>query len=123
MFKKLEITAVHVTSAEDIKKYATKKIGELDNYLPKHARESAHVEIFLKEFKNSSKNPFVCEVNMYLPNKTIVVKEKAPSLSSAIDAVESSLKIQFKKYKEKHEGGKNRRHLLGRLSKKNLKRW
>jgi putative sigma-54 modulation protein len=102
MIKKLEITGVHYEVDADLKKYATSKIGKLDKYAPRNARESAHAEIFLKEAKEKSNKKRTCEVVLYLPNETLTAKETTINMYAAIDIVEAKLKNQIKKYSETH---------------------
>ena len=47
MIEKLDIEGIHMTVDENIRRYVIQKIGQLDKYLPKKARESAHVEVML----------------------------------------------------------------------------
>jgi putative sigma-54 modulation protein len=102
MIKKLEITGVHFDLDADLKKYVTSKIGKLDKYIPKNARESAHAEIFLKEAKEKTNKKRTCEVVLYLPNEKIAAKETTINMYAAIDIVEAKLKNQIKKYADTH---------------------
>lgn len=115
MIKKLDIKGVHTTVTPDLQKYITRKIGRLDRYMPKHARESAHAEVFLKESKNNNKKQCTCEVVMHLPKDIITTKESTMNMFAAIDIVEAKLKNQLKKYKETHSTLKLHRRVLARL--------
>lgn len=119
MFQKFEVNGTHKANDPAIKKYVNKKIGGLDRYVPRHARSSAHAEVHLKESKDSHKNSSSCEITIYLPNQTLIVKEKAINMFAAIDIAEAKLKIQLKKYKDKHTSGKLHRHLTARFLRKN----
>jgi putative sigma-54 modulation protein len=115
MIKKLEITGVHMKVDSDLSKYATKKIGKLDRYISRHARESAHAEIFLKEAKIKAKKECTCEVVLHLPHDTITTKETTMNIYAAVDIVEAKLKNQLKKYKEKHGSLRIHRRVLSKL--------
>ncbi len=115
MIKKLEISGVHMKLSEDLSKYVTKKIARLDRYLPRHARESAHAEVFLKETKIKAKKECTCEVVLHLPHDTITTKETTMNIFAAIDIVEAKLKNQLKKYKEKHSSLRLHRRVLSRI--------
>lgn len=115
MIKTLQITGVHMKLDEDIELYADKKIGHLDRYVPKKARQSLKAEVKLFETKVSDKNRFACEVIMHLPHDSVTVVERAQSLYAAIDTAENKLKVQLKKYKERHGGPRLHRRVLGRL--------
>ncbi len=75
MIKKLEINGVHFTINPKLTAYVTKKIGKLDKYIPRQARQSAHAEVFLKEVKIKAKKENICEVILHLPHETLTTKE------------------------------------------------
>lgn len=120
MIKKLEISGVHTKADSDLKKYVEKKIGKLDRYLPRRARESAHAEVMLKESKAKNKKQCTCEVVLYLPQETITTKEATLNMYAAVDIVEAKLKNQLKKYKEKHDTTKIHRRVLARLRRRGV---
>ena len=115
MIEKLEISGVHSTVTPELRKYVTNKIGKLDRYIPKHARESAHAEVSLKEIKSKDKKQCVCEVVLYLPKETLTTKEATVNMFAAVDIVEAKLKNQLKKYKEIHSGLKLHRRVMSRF--------
>ncbi len=115
MINKLEVSGVHFKLDDKLTKYATKKIGHLDKYLPRHARESAHAEVILKEVKSKDKKQCECEVVLHLPRETIATKEATLNMFAAIDIVEAKLKNQLKKYKEKQGSLRLHRRVLARL--------
>ena len=115
MIQKFEISGVHLTVDDDLRKYVTRKIGNLDKYLARASRASAHAEVFLKENKAKDKQHATCEVTLHLPHETISVHETTVNLYAAIDIVEAKLKHQLQKYKEQHQAGKRRRQLFARF--------
>lgn len=118
MIERLEIEGIHMTVDEQITKYVQRKIAHLDKYMPRSARASAHGEVMLKEGKSDNNNHCTCEVTLFLPKETINVKESTVNIYAAIDIVETKLKQRIRKYKDKHNSGKLRRHLLGRFNKR-----
>ncbi|MDL2342229.1 MAG: ribosome-associated translation inhibitor RaiA [Patescibacteria group bacterium] len=118
MIQKFEISGVHLAVDDDLRKYATRKIGNLDKYLARGSRESAHAEVFLKVAKAKNKQHATCEVNLHLPHEIISVHETTINLYAAIDIVEAKLKQQLQKYKDLHQNGKLHRKLFARLSRK-----
>jgi ribosomal subunit interface protein len=118
MLQKLEIQGVHTTLDPRLRRYVMRKIGGLDRYLPRHARESAHAEVHLKEAKIKRDNGSACEVTLFLPHETIVIKERALNMYAAVDIVEAKLKQQLKKYKDLHMSGKLHRRLMARFTRK-----
>jgi len=102
MIKKMEIIGIHTEVNDDLRKYVTRKIGHLDKYIPRKARESAHAEVRLKDLGTKKKNQYMCEVTLHLPHENISTQETTLNIFAAVDIVETKLKNQLKKYKEKH---------------------
>ncbi len=129
MIQKLEINGVHIKVDDKLRAYITKKISKLDRYIPRHARESAHAEVFIKEINvqgkpKGAKRPargrvgakeYECEVILQLPKETIALKESTLNPFAAVDIVEAKLKNQLKKYKETHSSLRLHRRVLARL--------
>ena len=115
MIQKLEINGVHLEIDEDLRKYATRKIGRLDLFMPLKIRAVAHAEIKLKAAKAKNKNERTCEVILHLPHEVITVKETTINMYAAIDVVEAKLKNQLKKYKETHGRGRLRQRIVARF--------
>jgi putative sigma-54 modulation protein len=114
MVQKLEISGEHYEVDANLRKYITRKIGRLDKYLSRHSRESAHLEIRLKEEKANGKKQCVANVTLHLPKETIVVKESTLNMYAAIDIIQAKLKQQMQRYKDLHSNGKLHRKLFAR---------
>ncbi len=115
MIRKFELTGVHVDTDDKLKKYVFKSIVKLERYIPRHARESVHVDVKLKESKAQSDKKCVAEVILYLPHETLTAKEATLNLFAAVDIVEAKLINQLKKYKETQSNGRLRRRLTNRF--------
>lgn len=115
MIKKLEINGVHYEVTPKLKTYIRKKLGKIDKYIPRHARESAHMEVFLKEVKIKARKDCECEVVLRLPHDTLTVKESTVNMFAAVDIVEAKLKNQVNKYKSKHGSPQLHHRLIGKL--------
>ncbi|MDB5175324.1 MAG: hypothetical protein JWM81_182 [Candidatus Saccharibacteria bacterium] len=116
MLKKFEIRGVHMDIDENLRKYVTKKIGNLDKYLSPASRASAHIEVQLKEDKAKNKKHAICEVTLYLPGDTINITESTMNMFAAVDIVEAKLKQRLQKYKDQHQSGKMHRRLFARFA-------
>jgi putative sigma-54 modulation protein len=114
MVQKLEITGEHYEVDENLRKYITRKIGRLDKYMNRHSRESAHLEVRLKEHKVSGKKQCMANVTLHLPKETINIKESTLNMYAAIDIIQAKLKQQMQRYKDLHSGGKLHRRLFNR---------
>jgi ribosomal subunit interface protein len=80
MFAKFEIQGVHTVLDDKLRAYVTKKIGNLDRYVARNYRPSAHLEVHLKETKRKGDNHCICEVNLHLPKQNIVIKESSVNM-------------------------------------------
>jgi ribosomal subunit interface protein len=118
---KIDVSGVHITLEDDVKKYARKKVKRLERYVPKAVREAAHANVVLKESHAKNKRQFTCEIILVLPQERITVSESTLNMFAAIDISEATLKNRLKKYKEtkvsERSGGKDRkvRRLLGKI--------
>jgi ribosomal subunit interface protein len=118
MIQKLEIHGVHVEVDPSLKKYITKKIGNLYRCIPKNERESAHAEVFLKTTKEKGSRRNLCEVTLRVPHQTIVIQEYAQNMFAAVDIAEEKLKQQLTKHKERTTGGSMRRRVFQRFGRR-----
>lgn len=118
MFQKFEIHGAQAGVDQALRDYAAKKIGGLDRYVPRHARQSAHAEVYLSEAGKKA-NHSQCEITLRLPRETIVIKEKAINMYAAIDISQAKLKQRLKKYKDIHANGKFRQHVFSRFRRQN----
>lgn len=119
MIRKLDITGVHVSADQKLKKYVTNTVAKLEKHIPRHARKSAHVDVKLTENKRQSDNKCTAEIIVYLPEQTLTAKESTMNLFAAVDIVEAKLYSQIKKYKEKHADPKFYRRLRVRFRRRN----
>jgi putative sigma-54 modulation protein len=115
MLQRFEIQGVHLSVDDSLRRYVNRKIGNLDRYLSKHSRESAHGEVILRESKSKKTDHCTCEVLLHLPHQNITAKESAMNMYAAVDIVEAKLKQQIKKYKDTHGSGKMHRRLVARF--------
>jgi len=114
MIERLEISGVHYELDEKIRKYALKKIGNLDTYIPRRVRASAHAEIILKGSKKGDAK-YTAEVVLHLPADKLTVSESTLNMYAAVDIIETKLKNQLKKYKETHANPRLHRRLMARF--------
>lgn len=119
MIEKIEITGRQADITEDMKKYASRKIGKLDRYVAKHARTSLRAEIKLRENKSKDRKIFTATVLLHMPHEVVEASESTINMFAAIDIVEEKLKYQLRKYKEQHGDAKMRRTLFARFRNKN----
>jgi ribosomal subunit interface protein len=121
MIKSIQLSGVHSQITDDEKKYVRRKVGGLEKYVPKNARQSVAAEVKLKQKKAKDKQTYECEVILNLPKATLAAHEKATTALAAIDLVEANLRNQLKKYKDKHGSSRFHRHIIARFKRKSLR--
>lgn len=100
MITSIEITGIKYDLDDITKKYVKKKVGRLDRYLPRHARESVFAEVKLETVNRSHGNKYEAEVILQIPDKVITATESTVNMMAAIDIVEQKLINQLRKYKQ-----------------------
>ncbi len=121
MITQITVSGIAYEVDEITKKYAIKKIGRLDRYLPKHARKSVIVDVKLREVGYKHGNKYQAEVKLDVPNKVIKAKDVTSNMLAAIDIVERKIQAQLREYKQfmaPHIGG---RRVMRKIGKKLFK--
>jgi putative sigma-54 modulation protein len=115
MIAAIEITGIQYDVDETTRKYVTKRLGQLDRYLPRHARSSATIEVKLRGVNRDHGNKYEAEVLMQVPDQTLTAKDSTVNMLAAVDIVEAKIMSQLRKYKQttiKHIGN---RRLMSRF--------
>lgn len=115
MIENIQMAGVHAKLTPEEEAYITKKIGPLDKFIPKKAREASKAEVKIKQQKSKDQAKFTCEVVMHLPHEAITIHERATTVFAAIDMAEDKLKRQLRKYKERHGGPRLHRRLASKI--------
>jgi ribosomal subunit interface protein len=118
MIHKVEITGVHTVPDDQIRDYLKHSIEKLEHYIPKHARDSAHIDAKLIENRAQGNKKCTAEIILYLPRVPIAAKESTATMPEAIDKVEAKIVAQLKKYKETHTNPRLLRRLTNKLRRK-----
>ena len=109
MIAAIEITGIKYDVDETTRKYVTKRLGQLDRYLPRHARSSVSVEVKLRGVNRDHGNKYEAEVLMQVPDQLLTAKDSTVNMLAAIDIVEAKIMSQLRKYKQttiKHIGNR-----------------
>lgn len=114
------ITSIQIKSnsyeIDDItRKYALKRIGRLDRYLPRHARRTASAEVILSQVNHDHGNKYEVEVILNVPGKTITAKDSTINIMAAIDIVEAKIMAQLRTYKSSVQPHLGKNKLLSRF--------
>ena len=115
MITSIELTGIKYDLDDITKRYVKKKIGRLDRYLPRHARESASVEVKLKTVNRSHGNKYEAEAIIIIPDKVITAKDSTVNMMAAIDIIEQKLINQLRKYKQTSVLHVGKRNLMSRF--------
>ena len=115
MITSIDITGIKYEVDDTTKKYVNKKIGRLDRYLPRHARDSVTAEVKLKQVNRDHGNKYEVEVILNVPDKVITAKDSTLNMLAAVDIVEAKLVTQLHKYKDATIGHVGRRAVLSRF--------
>lgn len=102
MISHIDIAGINLELGDDIKKYIWRKVGKLDKYIPRHARQSAHAEVKLRQVNKRLGNKYECEIIMHLPGEQVQAKESTMNMFAAVDIVEQKVKNLLVKYKQTH---------------------
>ena len=116
MVQRFDLIGVHTSIDEAARSYANDKLASLDRYIPKHGRQSAHLQVRLQEERVNGKKQAICEATLHLPRHTISLKERGSSLTASIDILHSRLKQQIKRYKDEFTNHKRYRRLFARIN-------
>ncbi len=99
---KLTITGRKYEVDKNLNKYITKKLAKLDRYLPRNYQAKAlNVEVFRDETQ-AAENRYTIKAYLEVPGPDIVAEATTINPHSATDIVEQKLKLQIRKYKDKH---------------------
>lgn len=108
---RVQTTGKNFEIDDELQKYIDKKLGGLERFLPRKARESAHLEVRVKQAKKEQS----CEAVLTLPRDTFVVEETTMNAYAAIDIIEDTMKTHIAKYKRLYAGGRLYHRLKARL--------
>lgn len=99
---KLQLTGRKYEIDDELSRYTKKRLGSLDKYLPrKHKAQQMHVEIH-RDPSGKEDNRYKVKANLHLPEHEIVAETATMNPHAAVDIVREKLKLQIRKYKEKH---------------------
>lgn len=121
MITSLKINGIGYEIDDITRKYVTRKIGNLDRYLPKLARKSASAEIRLEQVDHNHGNKYEVEVIINIPGKKVTAKDSTGNILAAVDIVETKLRTQLSAYKQEAIAHIGRRGIMSRF-KRSFKR-
>ena len=100
MIEKIDISGSNYKVEESFQKYATKRIGKLDRYLPRGSKKDVIAKIVVTEVNRSHGNKYEISVAMEIPGgKVIAAKDECSNVFAGIDILEAKLTGQIRRYK------------------------
>lgn len=100
MIASIDVTGIKYEVDEKTLKYVTEKVGNLDRYLPSHARRTMTADVKLKQVNEHHGNKYEAEVVIHVPDKVLTAKDTTINMMAAVDIVEAKLVAQLRKYKD-----------------------
>ena len=100
MIEKIEITGSNYKPTDSFKKYAEKRIGKLDRYLPKGSKKDVVAKIVVTEVDRAHGNKYEISAAMEIPGgKVIAAKDESSNVFAGVDIIEAKLMGQIRRYK------------------------
>ena len=100
MIEKIEMSGNGYRIEEPFKKYAEKRIGKLDRYLPRGFKKDVVAKIVVAEIGKSKGEKYEISVAMDIPGgKVVAAKDECSNVFAGVDLVEAKLLGQIRRYK------------------------
>ena len=100
MIEKIEISGSNYKVEESFKKYAEKRLGKLDRYLPRASKKDVVTKIVVTEVERAHGEKYEISVAMDIPGgKVIAAKDECSNVFAGIDLLEAKLTGQIRRYK------------------------
>lgn len=112
MIDKIEMTGNDYKIEESLRKYAEKKIGHLDRYLPRGAKKDVVVKLVISEIGKNKGEKYDISAAMDIPGgKVIAAKDECSNIFAGIDLIEAKLTGQIRRYKLEMQPHRQKRSL------------
>lgn len=100
MIEKVEISGSNYKVEESFRKYATKRIGKLDRYLPRGSKKDVVAKIVVTEVDRAHGNKYEISAAMEIPGgKVLAAKDESSNVFAGIDIIEAKLMGQIRRFK------------------------
>lgn len=100
MIEKIDISGSNYKVEESFRKYAIKRIGKLDRYLPRGNKKDVVAKIVVTEVDRAHGNKYEISVAMEIPGgKVIAAKDECSNVFAGVDILEAKLMGQIRRYK------------------------
>ena len=100
MIEKIEINGNDYKVEEPLRKYVEKRIGKLDRYLPKQAKQDIVCKVVVEGIGKAKSEKYEISVAMELTGgKMIAARDECTNVFAGVDLVEAKLLGQIRRYK------------------------
>lgn len=100
MIEKIDISGSNYKVSESFQKYAAKRIGKLDRFLPRGNKKDVVIKIVVTEVDRAHGNKYEISAAMEIPGgKVITARDECSNVFAGIDILEAKLKGQVRRYK------------------------
>lgn len=114
MIDKIEVSGSNYKVSDSFQKYATKRIGKLDRYLPRSNKKDVVAKIVITEVDRTHGNKYEISAAMEIPGgKVITARDECSNVFAGIDILEAKLKGQIRRFKLEHTPHLSKKGLKG----------
>ena len=112
MIEKIEITGKDYKVDDSLKKYVKKRIGKLDRYLPRAAKNDVVCKMIVESIGKSKGEKYELSAAMELTGgKVIAARDECSNVFAGVDLVEAKLLGQIRRYKLEVQPHRQKRSL------------
>lgn len=112
MIEKIEVNGNSYKVEESFRKYAEKRLGKLDRYLPRGSKKDVVLKVIVSEIGKNKGEKYEISVAMDIPGgKVIAAKDECSNVFAGVDLVEAKLTGQIRRYKLEAQPHRQKRSL------------
>ena len=119
MIDTIELSGNDYKIEEPLRKYAEKRIGKLDRYLPRGSKKGVRAKIVVSEIGHNKSDKYEISVAMEIPGgKMLAAKDECTNVFAGMDLVEAKLLGQIRRYKLEMQPHRQKRSWKGLFGRK-----
>ncbi len=112
MIEKIELSGKGYKVDTPLKKYAEKRLGKLDRYLPRGSKKDVVLKMTVGVESKSKNNKYEIVAVMEIPGgKVLTAKDECSNVFAGVDLVEAKLMGQIRRYKLEAQPHRQRKSL------------
>ncbi len=116
MIDKIDISGSNYKVEDSLKKYAQKKIGKLDRYLPKKYKKDVICKVVIATGGKAKNEKYEISVAMEIPGgKVLAAKDQCTNVFAGVDLLEAKIMGQIRRFKldiQKHQPKRSLKNLF-----------